>query len=61
MVLSEQQNYYPDVSFIAPNGTKIALDLKSTYRKTEKTVSGFTLGVLPAIDLEAGIRKTSAR
>jgi len=44
MMLSEQQNYYPDISFIAPNGTKIALDLKSTYRKSEKMVSGFTLG-----------------
>ena len=31
MVLSEYQNYYPDISFVAPDGTKIALDLKSTY------------------------------
>ncbi len=44
MVLSEHQNHYPDISFIAPNGTKIALDLKSTYRKSKKTVNGFTLG-----------------
>jgi len=44
MVLSEHQNYYPDVSFIAPDGSKIALDLKSTYRLGENMVSGFTLG-----------------
>lgn len=44
MVLSEQQNYYPDISFIAQDGTKIALDLKSTYRTGQETVNGFTLG-----------------
>lgn len=44
MVLSEYQNYYPDISFIAPDGTKIAFDLKSTYRRGANTVSGFTLG-----------------
>jgi len=44
MVLSEQQNYYPDISLIAPDETKIALDLKSTYRTSPETVNGFTLG-----------------
>ena len=44
MVLPEHQNYYPDISFIAPDGEKIALDLKSTYRKSAMRVSGFTLG-----------------
>jgi len=44
MVLSEYQNHYPDISFIAPDETKIALDLKSTYRTGTKTVNGFTLG-----------------
>jgi len=44
MVLSEYQNYYPDISFIAVDQTKIALDLKSTYRTSEETVNGFTLG-----------------
>lgn len=44
MVLSEYQNHYPDVSFIAPDDTKIALDFKSTYRTGTKTVNGFTLG-----------------
>ncbi len=44
MVLSEYQNHYPDISFMAPDGTKIAFDLKSTYRRNANTVSGFTLG-----------------
>ncbi len=44
MVLSEYQNHYPDVTFVAQDGTKIALDLKSTYRTDENTVNGFTLG-----------------
>lgn len=44
MVLSEHQNHYPDITFIVPDQTKIALDLKSTYRTGEGTVNGFTLG-----------------
>ena len=44
IVLSQQQNHYPDFTFIARDGTKIALDLKSTYRKGPETVNGFTLG-----------------
>ncbi len=44
MVLSKHQTYYPDISLIASDGTKIALDLKTTYRTGVNTVSGFTLG-----------------
>lgn len=44
MVLSGQQNHYPDVSFVAADGSKIALDLKSTYRTAPGLVNGFTLG-----------------
>ncbi|OGY29443.1 MAG: restriction endonuclease [Candidatus Woykebacteria bacterium RIFCSPHIGHO2_12_FULL_45_10] len=44
MIFSAQQNHYPDVTFIAKDGSKIALDLKSTYRKNHVIVSGFTLG-----------------
>ncbi len=44
MVPSSYQNHYPDVSFIANDGTKFALDFKSTYRKSTTTVNGFTLG-----------------
>ena len=44
LVLSEYQNHYPDVTFVAADDTKIALDLKSTYRINETTANGFTLG-----------------
>lgn len=44
MSLSEEQNHYPDVTFIDKQNRKIALDLKSTYRVNDKDVSGFTLG-----------------
>lgn len=44
IVLSEYQNHYPDITFILPDSSKIALDLKSTYRIDSKTVNGFTLG-----------------
>lgn len=44
MALSSEQNHYPDVTFITKSGKKIALDLKSTYRKSRDIVSGFTLG-----------------
>jgi Restriction endonuclease EcoRV len=44
LVLSEHQNHYPDITFIAPDGSKIAVDFKSTYRTSKNSVSGFTLG-----------------
>ena len=44
MVLSEQQNFYPDISFIYSEGHRFALDLKSTYRIDDNRVNGMTLG-----------------
>lgn len=44
MVFSAEQNHYPDVSYVTTENKKIALDLKSTYRKENENVSGFTLG-----------------
>ena len=44
MHFSAEQNHYPDVTFITKSKKKIALDLKSTYRKSDTSVSGFTLG-----------------
>lgn len=44
LALSEHQNHYPDITFIASDGTKFAVDLKSTYKTNEATVNGFTLG-----------------
>ena len=45
IILSKEQNFYPDISFIDKrSGDKIALDIKSTYRRSETVASGFTLG-----------------
>jgi hypothetical protein len=44
MVLCKEQNFYPDISFVDSKGNKFAVDLKSTYRKSEKDVNGMTLG-----------------
>ena len=46
IVLAEHQNYYPDISFvdIKNENIRFALDLKTTYRKTETLYNGFTLG-----------------
>jgi len=44
MIFATEQNHYPDVTFVTPEGEKIALDLKSTYRNENGSVSGFTLG-----------------
>ncbi len=44
MVLSEQQNFYPDISFVDKNEHRFALDLKSTYRIDSHRVNGMTLG-----------------
>lgn len=44
MILSKEQNFYPDISFIDNKNNKFAVDLKSTYRKNSKEVNGMTLG-----------------
>ncbi len=45
IVLAEQQNYYPDLTFvhIENDDIKFALDLKTTFRRNNKS-AGFTLG-----------------
>jgi hypothetical protein len=44
--IAPEQNYYPDITFIDPDGCKFALDIKTTYRVRGKTdtVSAMTLG-----------------
>lgn len=42
--LSKHQNHYPDITFIDKKKRKVAMDIKSTYRKDPDNVSGFTLG-----------------
>jgi hypothetical protein len=48
IVLAEQQNYYPDLSFIKADdeSVKFAVDLKTTYRLPDNPefCNGFTLG-----------------
>jgi hypothetical protein len=44
LILSQYQNHYPDLSLIAPDNTKFALDLKSSYRTQADSINGFTLG-----------------
>jgi hypothetical protein len=42
--LAEQQNFYPDITFIDSEGHLFALDLKTTYRLNQTRVNGLTLG-----------------
>lgn len=44
LVLSREQNHYPDMTFLAEDGSKFAVDLKSTYRLDENKVNSMTLG-----------------
>jgi hypothetical protein len=44
VIQSDRQTVYPDLTLVLPMGEKIALDIKSTYRKTKDRVAGFTLG-----------------
>lgn len=42
--LSPHQNYYPDITFIDSDKNRFAIDIKSTYRVSDKNVNGMTLG-----------------
>ncbi len=44
MVLAREQNHYPDMSFVSNDGSKFAVDLKSTYRESEARANTMTLG-----------------
>lgn len=49
IVLARQQNQYPDLSLISPDGEYYAVDIKTTYRKSRDKngivrVNGMTLG-----------------
>ncbi len=44
LVLAEQQNFYPDMSFVDADGRRFALDIKSTYRVNTEQANGMTLG-----------------
>lgn len=42
--LTEQQNFYPDITFKDKEGNLFAVDLKSSYRKDFTHINGMTLG-----------------
>jgi len=44
LILSKEQNHYPDITFIDDKDNKFAVDLKSTYRINGDKVNGMTLG-----------------
>jgi hypothetical protein len=44
IVPCREQNHYPDLTFVHKEGWKFAVDLKSTYRRTETECNGGTLG-----------------
>jgi len=44
IVLAQEQNHYPDLTFIDADDYKFAVDLKSTYRITPETANTMTLG-----------------
>lgn len=55
--LAEQQNYYPDITFIDPQGQLFALDLKTTYRLSKNRANGMTLGAFTGYFRERSSRK----
>lgn len=42
--LTKEQNYYPDITFKDQEGNLFAVDLKSSYRKSQTHINGMTLG-----------------
>lgn len=44
LVLSREQNHYPDLTFVDDAERKFAVDLKSTYQTSADRVSTMTLG-----------------
>lgn len=58
--LSPQQNFYPDLTFVSrTDGTKFAVDIKSTYRISETRVSGLTLGAFTGYFRNRGSAKNT--
>ncbi len=57
MVLSKEQNFYPDISFVDTEGNKFSVDIKSTYRKNPNAVNGMTLGAFTGYFRDRGSNK----
>lgn len=59
LVLAREQNHYPDMSFVAENGLKFAVDLKSTYRITKEQANTMTLGAFTGYFRDRATTKTT--
>lgn len=60
VVLARYQNQYPDLSFVSKkDGTKYAVDIKSTYRKSASRVNGMTLGAFTGYFIDRNSTRTS--
>lgn len=58
--LAPQQNFYPDVSFVhQATNRKFAVDIKSTYRDSNQTVNGMTLGAFTGYFRQRDSRKNT--
>lgn len=42
--LTKEQNFYPDMTFMDSEGNLFAVDIKSSYRTSDRTINGMTLG-----------------
>ncbi len=61
VVLAAQQNFYPDISFVAKTNPahKYAVDIKSTYRIDKDNVNGMTLGAFTGYFRDRNSRKNT--
>lgn len=57
IVLAEQQNFYPDMTFVDEEEHRFALDIKSTYRVNASHVNGMTLGAFTGYFRERNSKK----
>lgn len=60
LILSPEQNYYPDLTFIDAENRKFALDIKTTYRLSKNTVGAMTLGAFTGYFRQRDTRKNIA-
>ena len=44
LICTDEQNFYPDITFKDREGNLYAVDLKTSYRKDDEHINGMTLG-----------------
>lgn len=59
LILSVEQNHYPDLSFVGDDGAKYAVDMKTTYRTNGGRVNGMTLGAFTGYFRDRTSRKNT--